>query len=67
MNVEHMFDSFKGGDCFYVNESLQTQWRNQVLQYEKAIEPVEKEICSKLRAEVFADQTLSATQRMREF
>jgi len=67
MKVESFFDPFRKINSFYTNEVLVDTWKNARKAYERMLEPVEKEICSKLRKEIFAEQTSTPTQFMREF
>lgn len=67
MKVESFFDPFRKINSFYTNEVLVDTWKNARKAYERALEPVEKEICGKLRKEIFAEQTSTPTQLMREF
>jgi len=53
MKVESFFDPFRNINSFYLNEMLVASWKNSRKQYERMLEPVEKEICSKLRKVVF--------------
>jgi hypothetical protein len=59
--VESLFDPFRVSDSFLVNEFANLKWKNQKAQYEKLLEPIEKEISSKLRKEIMSDESLSAT------
>ena len=43
------------------------EWKSARKQYERMLEPVEKEICEKLRKEVFQEPSSTPTQLMREF
>jgi dynein heavy chain 2, cytosolic len=67
MKVEGFFDPFRKINSFYMNEVLVATWQNARKQYERALEPVEKEICQKLRKEVFQEPASTPTQLMREF
>jgi dynein heavy chain 2 len=69
MKVEGCFDPFRKVNCFYMNEMLLPEWKNARKQYERMLEPVEKEICQKLRKEIFRDEAAGGgtpTQLMRE-
>lgn len=67
MKVEGFFDPFRSINSFYTNEILVDTWKNARKQYERYLEPVEKEICQKLRKEIFSEQSSTPTQQMREF
>lgn len=67
MKVESFFDPFRKINSFYMNEMLVATWKNARKQYERMLEPVEKEICQKLRKEVFQEPSSTPTQLMREF
>jgi hypothetical protein len=55
MKVEGFFDPFRKINSFYTNEILVDTWNNARKQYERMLEPVEKEICKKLRKEIFQE------------
>lgn len=55
MKVEDFFDPFRSINSFYTNEILVDTWKNARKQYERMLEPVEKEICQKLRKEIFSE------------
>lgn len=68
MNIESFFEPFRQGESFYVgNDHVNDAWKSMRAAYEKLMEPAEQEICRQLRKEVYADQTATPTQRMREF
>jgi len=53
MKVESMFEPFRKINAFYTHEILVDTWNNARRQYGRSLEPVEKEICQKLRKEIF--------------
>lgn len=67
MSVEGFFEPFRKINSFYTNEVLVDTWKNARKSYERMLEPVEKEICGKLRKEIFSEKQSSPTQLMREF
>ena len=67
MKVEGFFDPFRGINSLATNEHLTATWKQARKAYERSLEPAEKEICQKLRKAVFAEQSSTPTQLMREF
>ena len=67
MKVEGFFDPFRIINSFYTNEILVDTWNKARKQYERSLAPVEKEICQKLRKEIFSEGSSTPTQLMREF
>ena len=45
MKVEDFFEPFRNINSFYTNEILVGVWKNARKQYERMLEPVEREIC----------------------
>ena len=66
LNVDQTFNSFKKVNSFYTNEYQAQAWQKAKSEYEKILEPMEKEICSKLRKEIFTEK-LTPSQLLREF
>jgi len=56
MSVEGFFEPFRKINSFYTNEVLVDTWKNARKSYERMLEPVEKEICGKLRKEIFSEK-----------
>ncbi len=56
LNVDQTFNSFKKVNSFYTNEYQAQAWQKAKSEYEKILEPMEKEICSKLRKEIFTEK-----------
>jgi dynein heavy chain 2 len=67
MKVEGFFEPFRSINSFYTHEILVDSWKGARKQYERMLEPVEKEICQKLRKEIFQETSSTPTQLMREF
>ena len=61
MKVQSFFDPFRKTNSFYTNKILEGAWKTARKQYEARLEPVEKEICRKLRKEIYTDQTSTPT------
>mmetsp|Transcript_23934 Transcript_23934/g.36619 ORF Transcript_23934/g.36619 Transcript_23934/m.36619 type:complete len:352 (+) Transcript_23934:205-1260(+) len=61
MNVESFFEPFRETNAFYINEVLLPHWLSTKKRYENSLEPVEKKICSKLRKEIFQEQSSTPT------
>jgi hypothetical protein len=53
--VASTFDPFRKINCFYTNEYQAATWSRAIKEYERILEPMEKEICQKLRKEIFAE------------
>lgn len=56
LNVDKTFDPFRKINSFYTNEYQAATWQRAKSDYERILEPMEKEICQKLRKEIFAEQ-----------
>lgn len=55
LQVGSTFDPFRKINCFYTNEYQAATWQRAIKEYERTIEPMEKELCVKLRKEIFAE------------
>lgn len=55
LKVSNTFDPFRKINSFYTNEYQATSWHRAMKEYERTIEPMEKELCQKLRKEIFAE------------
>lgn len=66
LNVDNTFTPFRKINSFYTNEYQAQAWSKAKAEYEKILEPMEKEICQKLRKEIFSDK-LTPSQLLREF
>ena len=66
MNVDSTFNPFRKINSFYTNEYQAQNWSKAKAEYEKILEPMEKEICQKLRIEIFTEK-LTPSQLLREF
>lgn len=55
LKVSSAFDPFRKINSFYTNEYLESSWINAMKEYENSIVPMEKELCQKLRKEIFAE------------
>lgn len=66
LNVDSTFDPFRKVNSFYTNEYQAQAWIKAKSEYERILEPMEKEICQKLRKEIFSDK-LTPSQLLREF
>ena len=53
--VQSTFDPFRKINSFYTTEFQVTNWNRALKEYERMLEPLEKEICSKLRKEIFQE------------
>jgi hypothetical protein len=53
--VASTFDPFRKINSFYTNEYQAASWIRAIKEYERILEPMEKEICQKLRKEIFAE------------
>lgn len=65
--VESLFDVFRDGKTFYISEQLTDSWVLCKQKYEDDLLKVETHVCDQLRKEIFAEQSATPTQRMREF
>lgn len=65
--VASTFDSFRKINPFYTNEYYQSEWHRALKDYERQIEPMEKEICGKLRKEIFGEGKTPPAQLLRDF
>lgn len=61
MKVEGFFEPFRSINSFYTHEILVDSWKGARKQYERMLEPVEKEICQKLRKEIFQETSSTPT------
>lgn len=66
LNVDSTFNPFRKINSFYTNEYQAANWLKAKSEYEKILEPMEKEICQKLRKEIFTEK-LTPSQLLREF
>lgn len=66
LNVDSAFNPFRKINSFYTNEYQAQNWLKAKAEYEKFLEPMEKEICQKLRKEIFSEK-LTPSQLLREF
>jgi len=66
LNVDNTFTPFRRINAFYTNPYQASSWVKAKGEYEKIMEPMEKEICSKLRQEIFAEKS-TPSQLLREF
>ena len=55
LNVDETFSPFRKINSFYTNEYQVQNWVKAKHEYERILEPMEKEICAKLRKEIFAE------------
>lgn len=67
MAVNTTFDPFRKINSFYTDEYAENKWHRAVKIYEQILEPMEKEICQKLRKEIFQDGKATPSQLLREF
>jgi len=67
LNVNATFDPFRKINSFYTNEFQASSWSRAHKEYERILEPMEKEICQKLRKEIFAEGKATPSQLLREF
>jgi hypothetical protein len=67
LKVANTFDPFRKINSFYTNEYQAASWHRAMKEYEQSIESVEKEICQKLRKEIFAEGKATPNQLLREF
>lgn len=65
--VNSTFDPFRKINSFYTNEYQASAWQRAIQEYERTIEPMEKELCQKLRKEVIAEGKATPGQLLREF
>ena len=56
MNVDSTFSPFRKINSFYTNEYQAQTWAKAKAEYERILEPMEKEICQKLRKEIFTEK-----------
>ena len=56
LNVDNTFTPFRKINAFYTNEYSSQSWQKAKTEYERIMEPMEKEICTKLRTEIFAEK-----------
>ena len=66
LNVESAFQPFREINCFYHNEYQTGLWNRAKDKYQDNLEPMENELCDRLRKEIFAEKC-EPTQRLREF
>ena len=62
LQVNSTFDPFRKINYFYTNEYQTASWHRAMKDYETIMEPMEKEICQKLRSQYFSDAKASASQ-----
>ena len=67
LKVDSTFDPFRRINSFYTNEYQTAAWQRAIREYETIMEPMEREICTKLRTQYFSDAKASASQQLREF
>lgn len=67
LNVDQTFEPFRKINAFQSSEYFQHQWLKAKNEYERILEPMEKEIVNKLKNEIFAEKTQTPTQQLREF
>lgn len=67
LKVNETFDPFRKINSFYTNEYQTTAWQRAMKEYESIMEPMEREICTKLRTQYLGDSRASASQQLREF
>jgi hypothetical protein len=53
--VNSAFDPFRKINSFYTNEYQTSSWLKAMKEYERTLEPMEKELCQKLRKEIFSE------------
>jgi len=56
LDVMSVFEPFRAINCFYHNDYQSQIWNRAVAQYEENLAPKEKELCEKLRKEIFAEK-----------
>jgi dynein heavy chain 2 len=66
LNVDSTFDPFRKINAFYHNEYQSISWQQARKAYERNLEPMEKELCTRLRKEILGDKT-NPSQLLREF
>lgn len=66
LNVDNTFTPFRRINAFYTNEYQAQAWERAKAEYERIMEPMEKEICAKLRKEIFEEKS-TPSQLLREF
>ena len=62
LKVNETFDPFRKINSFYTNEYQTTAWQRAMKEYESIMEPMEREICTKLRTQYLGDSRASASQ-----
>ena len=67
LKVNSTFDPFRKINSFYTNEYQTGDWNRAIKEYESILEPMEKEICAKLRSDYLSDTKATASQQLREF
>jgi hypothetical protein len=67
LNVESTFDPFRKINSFYTGEYQIHHWQRAKQEYEVILEPMIREICQKLRAEMFSDGKATPSQLLRQF
>ena len=67
LKVNSTFDPFRKINSFYTNEYQTGAWNRAMKDYENILEPMEKEICAKLRSDYLSDAKATASQQLREF
>lgn len=67
LNVNQTFEPFRKINSFQCSEYFQHQWTKAQSEYERILEPMEREISTKLRNELFTEKTLTPVQQLREF
>ena len=66
LNVDNTFDPFRKINAFYNNQYSNHHWNKAKGDYNKILQPMEKEICAKLRKEIFQEK-MTPSQLLREF
>jgi hypothetical protein len=61
LKVDSTFDPFRKINSFYTNEYQLGAWNRALKEYESILEPMEKEICQKLRSDYFSDSKATAS------
>lgn len=56
LNVESAFQPFREVNCFYHNEHHSGLWERAKEKYQANLEPMENELCDRLRKEIFAEK-----------
>ena len=54
--MDSTFNPFRKTNSFYTNEYQVQGWQKAKNEYERILEPMEKEICTKLRKEIFSEK-----------